>query len=50
MQQSHGTPATLVTKTEIPSIVNKPKLVKKAKNSTDVAKTVSNVIEQQHNE
>ena len=40
-----GSPATLVTKTEISSIINKPKFVKKAKNSTDVSKTVSNEIE-----
>lgn len=40
-----GSPATLVTKTEIPSIINKPKFVKKAKNSTDVSKTVSSEIE-----
>lgn len=40
-----GSPATLVTKTEIPSIMNKPKFVKKAKNSTDISKTVSNEIE-----
>lgn len=40
-----GSPATLVTKTEILSIINKPKFIKKAINSTDVSKTISNEIE-----
>ena len=37
-----GSPATLVTKKEVPVIAHKPKFVKKPKNISDTEKTVSN--------
>ncbi|WP_017443568.1 ProQ/FINO family protein [Rickettsia gravesii] len=40
-----GSPATLVTKKEIPPIIKKPKFVKKPNNVANAAKTVSNEIQ-----
>jgi len=40
-----SSPATLVTKQEISPIINKPKFVKKPKNISDNAQTVSKEIE-----
>lgn len=45
-----GTPATLVTKKEVPVIVHKPRFNKKSRDTSDTPANVSNVIEHQHNE
>ena len=45
-----GSPASLVTKKEVPVIVHKPRFVKKSCNASDTHANVSNVIEHQHNE
>ena len=45
-----GSPASLVTKKEVPVMAHKPRFVKKARDASDNAKTASNEIEHQYNE